>query len=171
MNTPFRIEKKDRFRVVGYLIQTTNQRGEGRKAIPLHWSEFKTKNLEKPLLALSDQEPQGLFGVNIYNTDEADSRKFEYMIAAASDCGVPDGMAEYTVPAMTWAVFPCTLETIGKTEAMAISKWLPKSNYRPLNKGYITGRMKSEAPDMEHYGKDGLVEVWIAVKEKGAFSG
>lgn len=46
---------------------------------------------------------------------------------------------------------------------MAISKWLPKSNYRPLNKGYLTGRMKSGAPDIEHYGKDGLVEVWIAV--------
>lgn len=67
---------------------------------------------------------------------------------------------------MTWAVFPCTLETIGKTEAMAISKWLPQSNYRPLNKGYITGRMKFGAPDIEHYGKDGFVEVWIAVKEK-----
>jgi len=67
---------------------------------------------------------------------------------------------------MTWAVFPCTLETIGKTEAMAISKWLPKSKSRPLNKGYLTGRMKSGAPDIEHYGKDGLVEVWVAVKEK-----
>ena len=57
------------------------------------------------------------------------------------------------------------METIGKTEAMAISKWLPKSNYRPLNKGYLTGRMKSGAPDIEYYGKDGLVEVWIAVRE------
>lgn len=166
MNTPFRIEKKDNFRVVGYLIQTTNQKGEGRKAIPAHWSKFKAENLEKPLLALANQEPQGLLGINIYNTDEADSRKFEYLIAVSSDCDVPEGLVEYTVPAFVWAVFPCTLETIGKTEAMAISKWLPKSNYRPLNKGYITGRMKSGAPDIEYYGKDGLVEVWIAVQEK-----
>ena len=28
---------------------------------------------------------------------------------------------------------PCTVETIGKTEAMAITKWLPKSDYKPLN--------------------------------------
>lgn len=166
MDNNFRIEKRDSFRVVGYLLQTTNQRGEGRKAIPAHWARFKAESLEQPLLALANQEPQGLFGINVYNTDEADSRKFEYLIAVASDCDAPSGLSEYTVPAMTWAVFPCTLETIGKTEAMAISKWLPKSSYRPLNKGYITGRMKSGAPDLEHYGKDGLVEVWIAVKEK-----
>lgn len=167
MDTPFRIETRDSFRVVGYSIQTTNQRGEGRKAIPAHWAQFKAENLEPSLLALANQEPQGLFGVNIYNTDEADSRKFEYLIAVSSDCDAPEGLAKYTVPAMTWAVFPCTLETIGKTETMAISKWLPKSGYKPLNKGYITGRMKSGAPDIEHYGKDGLVEVWVAVQGKG----
>lgn len=60
---------------------------------------------------LANQEPQGLFGINMNNTDEADSY------------------------------------------------------YRPLNKGYITGRMKSGAPDLEHYGKDGFVEVWVAVKQ------
>lgn len=165
MDTPFRIETKDSFRVVGYLIQTTNQRGGGRKAIPSLWSKFKAENLEKPLFSLSNQESQDLFGVNIYNTDQADARKFEYMIAVSSDRDSPDGMAEYIVPAFTWAVFPCTLETIGKTEAMAISKWLPRSDYQPLNKGYLTGRMKSGAPDIEHYKKDGLVEVWIAVQE------
>lgn len=167
MDTPFKIETRDSFRVVGYLLQTTNQRGEGRKAIPAHWARFKAEKLEQPLLALANQEPQDLFGVNVYNTDEADSRKFEYLIAVASDCDAPSELSEYTVPAMTWAVFPCTLETIGKTEAMAISKWLPKSDYQPLNKGYITGRMKSGAPDIEHYGKDGLVEVWVAVQDKG----
>jgi len=109
---------------------------------------------------------RGLFGINIYNTDCADSRKFEYMIAVASGCDVHDGLSEYTVPARIWAVFPCTRETIGKTEAQAIMKWIPKSGYRPLNKGYITGRMKSGAPDIEFYGKDGLTEVWIAVREK-----
>lgn len=166
MDLPFRIETRESFRVVGYKIQTTNHKREGRKAIPSHWSMFKEEGLETPLLALANQEPQGLFGINIYNTDEADSRKFEYMIAVSSDGDIQGELTAYTVPAMTWAVFPCMLETIGKTEAMAISKWLPKSKYRPLNKGYLTGRMKSGAPDIEHYGKDGLVEVWVAVEEK-----
>lgn len=166
MNLPFRIENRDSFRVVGYLIRTTNQRREGRKTIPLHWSKIKTEKLEKPLLELADRDLRGLLGINIYNTDKEDSRKFEYMIAVSSDVDVPAGATAYTVPAMTWAVFPCTLETIGKTEAQAISKWLPKSKYRPLNRGYITGRMKSGAPDIEYYGADGGVEVWIAVEEK-----
>ncbi|MBM6800296.1 AraC family transcriptional regulator, partial [Coprobacillus cateniformis] len=72
----------------------------------------------------------------------------------------------YIVPAMTWAVFPCTIETIGKTEVQAITKWLPKSRYKPLNSGYITGRMKSGAPDIQYYGQDGIVEIWIGVTEK-----
>lgn len=167
MDVPFRIEQRESFRVVGYLLQTTNQRGEGRKAIPAHWARVQAQGLERPLLALADQEPQGLLGVSIYNTDEADSRKFEYLIAVSSNRDTPADLAEYTVPAMTWAVFPCTLETIGKTEAMAISKWLPRAGYQPLNKGYITGRMNAGAPDLEHYGKDGLAEVWIAVHDKG----
>lgn len=166
MDLPFRIEKRESFRVVGYLIQTTNQKGEGRKAIPRHWSKIKEAGLEKALLELGDQKLGGVFGINIYNTDIADSRKFEYIIAIASDRDAGGELTEYTVPAMTWAVFPCTQETIGKTEAQAITKWLPKSKYRPLNKGYITGRMRSGAPDIEYYGADGHVEVWVAVREK-----
>lgn len=166
MDLPFRIEKRDSFRVLGYLLQTTNQRGEGRKAIPQHWSNIKASNLEKTLIELGNEKPYGLFGINVYNTDDADSRKFEYLIAVSSDSEVQGELAEYIVPANTWAVFPCTQETIGRTEAQAISKWLPKSKYRPLNKGYITGKMKSGAPDIEFYEKDGLVEVWIAVKDK-----
>ncbi|MDO4272172.1 MAG: effector binding domain-containing protein [Eubacteriales bacterium] len=166
MDLPFRIEKRDSFRVVGYLIKTTNQKGEGRKTIPLHWSEIKKQGLEKSLIELSNQESHGLLGINIYNTDQTDSRKFEYIIGVPSDSDIYDGVSEYTVPARTWAVFPCTQETIGKTEAQAITKWLPKSKYKPLNKGYITGRMKSGAPDIEFYGQDGQAEVWIAVKDK-----
>ena len=40
----------------------------------------------------------------------------EYLIAVPSDGEVPEEFAVYTVPAMTWAVFPCTPETVAKTE-------------------------------------------------------
>ena len=167
MDMPFRIENKESFRIAGYSIQTTNKRGEGKKAIPSFWTKFKTGNLEKPLLEAANREARGLFGICIYNTDQTDARRFEYMIGILCDCDAQGDVKVYTVPAMTWAVFPCTKETIGKTEVQAITKWLPKSKYRPLNKGYITGRMKSGAPDIEFYGKDGHIEVWVAVKEKG----
>lgn len=70
---PFRIENKDSFRVVGYLIKTTNQKGEGRKVIPLHWSKIRENHLESSLLKLADRETDGLFGINIYNTDPGDT--------------------------------------------------------------------------------------------------
>lgn len=167
MDLPFRIENMDSFRVVGYSVGTTNKGGEGRRTVPLHWSEFKKNNLEQSLLSLADQDHRGLFGINIYNTDKTDARKFEYLIAVPSDCVVKNGLTAYTVPTAVWAIFPCTVESVGKTEVQAITKWLPKSKYRPLNKGYITGRMKSGAPDIEYYGRDGQAEVWIAVEEKG----
>lgn len=47
MDLPFRIEKRDSFRVVGSLIETTNKKGGGRKDIPMHWSEFKEDNWKR----------------------------------------------------------------------------------------------------------------------------
>ena len=166
MNQTFNIVEKDSFRVLGYALKTTNKRNEGRKAIPAHWATFARDNLEETLMPLNNQEPQALLGISAYNTDKTDACKFEYFIAVSSNESERDSLTEYVVPANTWAVFPCTVETIGKTEVQAITKWLPKSNYKPLNSGYITGRMKSGAPDIEYYGKDGLVEVWVAVQKK-----
>lgn len=165
MNLPFRIEKRESFRVAGYVVQTTNKGKAGRKAVPAQWEEFKQKNLQEALMPLMNQEPYGLFGISVYNIDESDSRKFEHYIAVASSAGVQENMKEYIVPAATWAVFPCTMDTIGKTEVEAITKWIPKAGYKPLNAGYITGRMKSGAPDIEYYGEDGYVEVWVAIRE------
>ncbi|MCR1869279.1 GyrI-like domain-containing protein [Longicatena caecimuris] len=166
MKTAFHIEEKQSIRVVGYFLETTNQKGEARKAIPAFWSAIQKDHLDKNLLAMAKDSTQGLFGIHIYQSDPYDTRKFTYMIAVASDHAVQGNLFAYTIPARTWAIFPCTKKTIGKTEAQAITKWLPKSKYKPLNKGYITGRMKAGAPDIEYYHADGNVEVWIAVQEK-----
>lgn len=166
MKQPFKVVQRDSFRVLGFVINTTNKRSEGKKVIPAHWENFKQNDLQETLMSKMDHEPLGVFGINVYNIDEKDSRKFDYYIAASSSLPETKDVKEYIVPANTWAVFPCTVDTIGKTEVQAITKWLPKSNYKPLNSGYITGRMKSGAPDIEYYGKDGIVEVWVAVKEK-----
>ena len=47
MEPPFRIEKKDSFRVVGPAMRTTNQKGQGRKMIPAHWRTSKRKGLRR----------------------------------------------------------------------------------------------------------------------------
>lgn len=166
MEQPFRIEKRKCFRVVGYKMTTTNKKKQGTKDIPAMWETFKAGDQHEQLMSFMNREPYGIFGINAYNTNEADAKEFDYYIAVSSDLEPESTMSAYLVQEATWAVFPCTMETMGKTEAMAIMKWLPKSKYKPLNKGYITGKMKSGAPDIEYYGKDGEIEVWIAVKEK-----
>ena len=166
MNQPFRIEQRESFRILGYMIETTNKGKQATKEIRKHWENFQKNHLEEIVLPLNNQEPLGVFGISVYNVNEKDARQFKYYIGVSSNQPETNELSEYTVPASTWAVFPCTIETIGKTEVQAIMKWLPRSNYKPLNAGYITGRMKANAPDIEYYGKDNVVEVWVAVKEK-----
>lgn len=164
MDNIFRLEKKDDFRIIGYQLSTTNKKKEGRKKIPVFWNDFFTSDMQDNLLPLMNQTPMGVFGISFYNTDAEDARKFEYCIGVSSDI-IADHLTSYTIQAHLWAVFPCTKETIAKTEVQAITKWLPKAKLKPLNKGYISGRMKSGAPDIEYYGEDGNVEIWIAVQE------
>lgn len=166
MTGQFRIEAKESFRVIGYKISTTNRKKEGTKVIPQHWESFHREQKSDQLFSFMNQQPQGLLGINVYNVDDTDAKKFDYYIAVASNQQPHDELSLYQVPACTWAIFPCTTETIGKTEVMAISKWLPKAKHKPLNSGYITGKMKSQAPDIEYYGQDGYAEVWIAIREK-----
>lgn len=166
METVFHIENKDSFRVLGYSIETTNRRGEGKKCISQHWQDIHKKHRDERLLALSQDESFGLLGISIYNTNIADARVFTYMIGAANEHESAKELTELYIPALTWAIFPCTKETMGKTQVQAIMKWLPKSGYKPLNKGYMTGKMKTKAVDIEFYGPDDKAEIWIAVQEK-----
>lgn len=162
----YRIEEMGTFRVVGLVIHTTNESMEGYQKIPAFWGEVMQGNKQLEILNLMNHPPFGLIGVNAYNTDLEDARKFDYYIACSTDKSVPEGMAEYTVPASKWAVFLCKREEIGQVEARIVTEWLPTSGYELLNSGYETGDMKSGAPDLEVYGQDGHAEVWVAVKGK-----
>ena len=52
MKTAFHIEEKQSIRVVGYFLETTNQKGEARKAIPAFWSAIqKDQNAGMAFLA------------------------------------------------------------------------------------------------------------------------
>ena len=61
----------------------SNQKGEGKRAIPERWSNIQKNKLEELLFALTNYDPYGLLGINIYNTDFSDSKKFEYIKAVA----------------------------------------------------------------------------------------
>ncbi|MGX8833754.1 GyrI-like domain-containing protein [Amedibacillus sp. YH-ame6] len=167
MELPFLVVEKESFNVLAYRIETTNQKQEGRKKIPECWNTFRNGAQQELLMSRKTQEPYGLLGISEYNIDSKDARRFAYYIGISSSDEREGDLVSYTVPKQTWAIFPCTTDTMGKVQVQAITKWLPKSKYAPLNKGYITGRMKSGAPDIECYlNEDGDAQVWIAVSEK-----
>jgi AraC family transcriptional regulator len=56
---------------------------------------------------------------------------------------LPDGMEKWDVPEQQYAVFPCSLKTIGETYQYIFDTWLPQSGYG-----------KADGPDFELYGEE-----------------
>jgi Uncharacterized protein conserved in bacteria len=166
MSLEFRIEKMNAFRVVGVVKHTTTQDNCCMTEVPSLWGEVIGNGKTNEILAISNQSPSGLIGISSYNTNPSDPRKFDYYIASATDKPVMEGMVEYTVPAATWAIFPCNRTEIADIEVSIVNEWQPASEYEVLNTGYFTGEMKSNAPDLEVHYQDGTSEVWTAVKKK-----
>jgi predicted transcriptional regulator YdeE len=166
MGMDFRIENKDAFRVVGVLTHTTTESNACMTTVPALWGEVMNEGKSQEIMELANQSPAGIMGVNVYNTDPNDPRKFDYYIASATDRPAPDNMVEYTVPAATWAVFPCKRTETASVEVRVVTEWQPTSGYELLNSGYETGEMKSGAPDLEVYTDEENAEVWAAVRKK-----
>ena len=163
----FRIEELAEFKIVGYKIHSTNAFMKGMKDCPAFWKEILKAGKQEMLLPMMNQQPLGLMGVSVYNVDCNDSKKFDYYIAVSTNEETPEGLEEYTIPAMTWAVFTCTRKTSGKTQMAIVNKWAPRqTEYELLNSGYKSGKMISSAPDIEVYGMGADVEIWVPVKRK-----
>ncbi|MFP4456631.1 MAG: GyrI-like domain-containing protein [Clostridia bacterium] len=166
MSLEFRIEKKDAFRVVGVVTSTSTENNAGMTDVPALWGKVIQEEKHLEIMGLMNQSPFGLMGVSVYNTDPTDSRKFDYYIVCSSDKQIPEGMVEYTVPAATWAIFPCKRTEISDIEVRVVTEWQLESGYEVINSGYETGVMKSQAPDMEVHGQDDNAEVWVAVRKR-----
>jgi predicted transcriptional regulator YdeE len=73
---------------------------------------------------------------------------------------VPDGLALRPVPASTYAVFECTLETIHDTWHRIFREWLPESGYVENRE---TGNFDWYPPDCD--GRSTIL-LHLAVREK-----
>ena len=107
----YKIVQKPAFTVVGYKKQFSND--TSYQEIPKWWEEMLAG---KPAV-------MGQFGVCI----DTDGKLFDYMIADLYQPWqpVPEGCDPYTLPAGTWAVFPCTLGTLQETNTRMWRDWLP----------------------------------------------
>jgi AraC family transcriptional regulator len=117
-----RIVTKPAFTVVGMKYHGKNQNNE----IPQLWRKFGPHMHEvKHIL-----QPNVAYGV-MGNYEEA-TGEFDYMAALEVErtADVAEGMTAWTIPAQTYAVFPCTLDTIRETYDTIYQRWLPTSGYR-----------------------------------------
>ena len=149
----YRIEKKEAFRIVGVSVPLDRDIEKNFAVIPSKWQETAENGTLQRLAGLMDTEPMGVLGVSVCN----DLEPWKYFIAAASTKEA-EGLAEYVVPAATWAVFPGegANQSIQELERRIVTEWLPDSGYE-----------YGSAPDVEVYlnpdPQNARYEVWIPV--------
>jgi AraC family transcriptional regulator len=131
------IVNKDAFMVVGLpftgLLSHEPFEDGTNNEIGDKWDEFSARGAEVKHVSgaavglcfgmPNDKEPWYIAGVEVERVDE-----------------IPDGMVSRSVPAQKYAVFACTLETLGQTYRYINEEWQPKSGYE-----------RAPAADFEYY--------------------
>lgn len=157
----YKIEKKDEFTVLGVskMFKYENCKNE----IPSFWGEHYAKGNGKYVC--------GMFGINI--DPQMGGDEFEYIIADTYNPSneIPEGFITKTIPAFTWAVFPCKgamPDALQDVNTKIFSEWLPALKDYEFAAGYCV-EMYDDATkypkgtDDENY----YTEIWIPVKKKG----
>ncbi len=89
----------------------------------------------------------------------------DYLVGMAVEnlTEIPEELAERVLPAAKYAVFPCTVGTIGETYGQIYGQWLPASDYEY---DIMAADFELYPPDTET--NQSPAEVYIPVKEKQA---
>ncbi len=129
-----KIVTKPAFTVVGMLYHGKNENNE----IPRLWDEFNPRMQEIKQMVT----PPRAYGVC---GNPGDDDAFDYLAGFEVDGidEIPAGMSSWKVPEQTYAVFPCTIKSIGEAYQYAFQTWLPKSGYQHV-----------KGPDFELYDED-----------------
>ena len=149
----YKIVEKAAFSVIGisrrFLYENSYQE------IPKFWQE----HMNSPEAA----KIMGMYGLCI-DTGEKD---FEYYIADdyCPRKDIPDGCVTRTLPAGTWAVFPCRgpmVETLQSTNTKIWKEWLPNCREYKLAGNYNIEAYSDEPHDDPN---DDYCEIWIPVEK------
>lgn len=153
------ITEKSSMRMVGVRTPLNTDMEENHKKIPQFWKSVLSSSLFSEICSLSNQSPQGILGVSVYESPQS----FFYYIAVATDIPAPSNMFEFEIPTATWVVFENSgyfKENVQSVFRRFYTEWLPFSGYEYA--GF---------PDIEVYpicGEtpvSGHSEVWIAIKK------
>ncbi|MCK9312724.1 MAG: AraC family transcriptional regulator [Methanocorpusculum sp.] len=157
----YKIEKKEPFRVVGYVTKEDMTMEDCFEKVPQFWqSVIKQGGIEKLCALMQGKDPHGILGISLCEGGNFSG----YLIAVATDAPVPAGMEEYTIPEMTYALFEAIgamPSAIQNLQQRIISEWLPTSGYE-----------YGPAPDIEVYPEGDQQsatyrsEVWLPIVKK-----
>ncbi len=157
----YRITDKEAFfvlaasRVFGY--------ENARQEVPAFWQEHYASG--------GGEHVCGMFGINI--DPQMGNERFEYLIADIYNPSkeIPEGFVVRTIPALTWAVFPCKgalPQALQGVNEKIFSEWLPALHEYEFAAGYCVEMY--DAPDKYPGGtgdENYYTEIWIPVKKKG----
>ena len=150
----YRIQEKEAFRIIGKKASLPSEMEACMQQIPLFWEALSAQESDA-LCQANDALPQGVLGI----CTPPKGGRIDYYIAAASSQPAPEGMEEYTIPACTWAIFPCSgplPDAIQEMQKRITTQWLPSSGYD-----------YADAPDIELYFEDSYKsEIWMPVVKR-----
>jgi AraC family transcriptional regulator len=140
------------FTVVGLLLRTQPMSPE----IPALWDKFVPRIGEIP------HQTEGHVSYGVMGRFDQATGMFDYMAGnpVAQVDQLPAGMSRWDQAANTYAVLETTLAGIGETMDHLYSKWLPSSDYHPV-----------DAPSFERYNEafspdNPVVEIYVPVTKK-----
>lgn len=153
----YKIRKKGAFSVVG-IVKRFPYEG-AYETIPLFWKDCMEEGIKV-----------GNYGINI--DENMEGVTFEYVIAndykPSED--VPEGMVIRTIPALTWAVFPCygaLPSALQEVNQKIFNEWLPAMKEYEFSQGYCIEyyddphKYKNGAEDENYYS-----EIWLPIRLK-----
>ncbi len=156
----YRIVKKEGFSVLGVSKMFCYE--NAKQELPLFWQEHYTSG--------KGEEVCGMFGINI--DLQMGNETFEYLIADVYNPSkdIPDGFVVKTIPAFTWAVFPCRgalPHSLQDVNTKIFSEWLPALQEYEFAAGYCVemydtpNKYPNGTKDDNYY-----TEIWLPVKKK-----
>lgn len=156
----YRIVKKEAFSVLGTSGKFDYE--NAKETVPSLWKEHYESG--------KGQYVRGMFGINI--DLQMGRESFEYLIADIYNPSVdiPDGLIVKTIPAFTWAVFPCKGAlpySLQDVNVKIFSEWLPALQDYEFAAGYCVEMY--DAPDKYPKGTEDenyYTEIWLPVKKK-----
>ncbi|NLD19872.1 MAG: AraC family transcriptional regulator [Clostridiales bacterium] len=155
----YKITKKDAFTVLGASKRFKYE--DAKQEIPKFWQEHYANGNGKHVC--------GMFGINI--DESMGNEEFEYLIADMYDpiTDIPEGFVTKTIPAFTWAVFPCRGPmpvALQDVNTKIFSEWLPALKDYEFAAGYciemydLPDKYPKGTQDENYY-----CEIWIPVQE------